>query len=45
MMLTVGKFIFFITIRSGFVFVHSNGSVSVTIQKWTHVHMNFLFSQ
>jgi hypothetical protein len=31
----------FITIQYAFVFGESVGCVSVTIQNWTHVHMNF----
>ena len=41
--LTVSNLSFFVTIRSGFVFVYSNGFISVTIQNYTRVSMNFFF--
>jgi hypothetical protein len=39
--LTVSDFCFFITIHNAYVLVDSNSSISVSIQNWTHVHMNF----
>jgi hypothetical protein len=39
--LKASDFCFFITIRNAYVLEDSNSSVSVSIQNWTHVHMNF----
>jgi len=43
--LTVINFSFFIPIHNAFVHLDSNSSISVTIQNYTHVHMNFLSLQ
>ena len=43
--LTESNLSFFITVHNDFVFVHSNVSISVTIQNYAHVHTNFYVSQ
>ena len=41
--LTVNNLSFSVTNDNAFVSVDSNSCISVTIQNWTHVHVNFFF--